>query len=287
MNISRLETKLIERNASINAYLDSIKNFEVPSTEKEIELFNKIKNGDDNARKELIMGHQRIVYSFAKQYAKTNNEIIDYVNEGNIGLMKAIESFDSTKGFKFMTYAQHYVRREMNYYLKTTNTLVERSNSLRIDPKLKKINTEYFNEHGCYPSIEVVKQLLEEKYNIVVKNSSDLYDVCFASSDIPKNSDLFDYEFNNEYNKKTLSVNAYDKNVENEHMKYMINSMLSTLDDRERDVISMSFGVGKYDCEHSTEDIAYKYNVTTACINTIKKKALEKMKTYSTRKIAV
>lgn len=287
MNISRLETKLIERNALINAYLDSIKNFEVPTPEQEIELFNRFKNGDEDARKDIVMGHQRIIYSFAKQYAKNGEELIDYVNEGNIGLMKAMDTFDPTKGFKFMTYAQHYVRREMNYYLKTTNMLVERSNFLKIDPKLKKINTEYFTEHGFYPSAEVVKQLFKEKYDIDIKNSSDLYDLFFSSSDVPSSSELFDYEFNNEYNKKTLSVNAYDNCAENDYNKFMVNSMLSVLNDREKDIISMAFGIGRYEYEHSTEDIAYKYDKTTACINTIKKKALEKMKAYSTRKIAV
>lgn len=287
MNITCLETKLIERNSSINLYLESIKNYSVPTADEEVELFNRMREDDNEARNRIIMGHQRIVFSFAKQYAKSNAELIDYVNEGNVGLIKAMETFDVTKGFKFMTYAQHYVRREMNYYLKTTSMLVERSNFAKLDPKIRKINNDYYSINGYYPTISTIKNILSEEYGIEVKNNSDLYDMMFSSSDIPKNSDLFDYDFNVEYNKKTLSVNSYVNNIESDYNKTIVSNMLSTLTERERDIISMAYGIGDYDYEYSTDDIAIKYNKTTACINSIKKKAMAKMKANTSVRIAV
>lgn len=287
MDITCIESKFIERNVVIDAYLNSIKKFSVPTADEEVELFKKIKNGDNEARERLIMGHQRLIYSFAKQYAKNSSEVIDYVNEGNIGLAKAVETFDPSRGFKFMTYAQYYVRREMAYFLKTTNMVVEKSNYLKLEPKLKKIKSSYYNKYGVYPSVGTIQEILLNEYNIKIKNQSDLYDVMVDSSDIDKDDESFNPDFDISYNKITASYNDYEKDISYDHIKQNVNLLISKLNSKEKDIISMLFGIGEYSNEFSIDDVAYKYNISASNVISIRNKIFRKLKKYNQFKIAV
>ena len=124
MNISDYSCKFYSGDKALNNYLNDIRKYKVPTVEEEVALFERIAEGDEKAKTEIIQRNQRFVYSLAKIYSKDENEVLDYVNEGNIGLITAIDTFDVTKGTKFITHAVWYIRRSMNYYLTTTNTLI-------------------------------------------------------------------------------------------------------------------------------------------------------------------
>lgn len=287
MTLENSQKKFFDNNKSILAYWQTIKSVPVPTVEEELVLVERAKNGDESARERLSVGNQRIIFSIAKQYAKTSNEIIDYVNEGTMGLLQAIDTYDSTRGFRFITYASYYIRRQMNLYATYGSQILYSGNKGRYQPKLKEIRQAYFNENGFYPSSNTICAIFKEKYNIDVKSVQDLYDIVvddivFENEDASTNTGR-EKEFNN----ATYSVNEYDTECDKDYLKSLISSSYTSLNKKEKDVIQMLFGVGSYSSPHTTDCIAEKYNVTVQCINAIKKKALEKMRKTLSYKLAI
>lgn len=280
LDVTNLRTKLVEHSGANNAYLKSIRNYEVPSAEEEVELCRLAKKGDKDAKDKLVMGHQRLIYSFAKQYAKNNNEIIDYVNEGTIGLIKAIDTYDETKGFRFITYASYYIRREMRYFLSSTNVMVERSNFLKLDVKLKQIKHDFYTENGYYPSVETIIDIFKTRFDINIKDKSDVFDIIINSINIGKDEDYYNSDVESMFNFKTHSHNEYEYTSGQDYIKECASRLINTLPERDADVIKMLYGIGEYEHEYSISDVADKYNLNVATIGVIKKKALIKMSRY-------
>ena len=115
MNTKNYNCKFYSGNDTLNKYLSDIGKYKVLTLEEEVELFERICDGDEQAKARIVESNQRFVYSLAKIYSKNEDEVLDYVNEGNIGLITAIDTFDVTKGMKFITYAVWYIRRSMKY----------------------------------------------------------------------------------------------------------------------------------------------------------------------------
>lgn len=277
LNISTHSLKMIKQDETILAYMRSIKNAKVPSVQEEVELVIKAKNGDANAKNQLLMGHQRFVYSLAKQYTKTGRDIIDYVNEGNLGLLKCIDTYDPTKGFRFITYASHFIRREMYLFMRMNNDLVRCATTQKYSSKVKKVKSEYFNKNGYYPSSETIMDIFKNEYDIDVKDKTDLLDISVGDINYDPDTD-HGVKAEAEFNTYTASYNDYERDVEHEHTRNIIISCLSELSSKESDIISMIFGIGKYENPISTDNIADKYNMTVSGVNILKKKVLEKMR---------
>ena len=195
----------------------------------------------------------------AKKYAKNKSELIDYVNEGTIGLITAIEKYDETHGVRFITYASHYIRRQMNEYLTFNRDQVDVTNRRRFSGKLKQIKRECFNQTGVLPSNEEIVTIFKERYNIKIKNIGDIYDVKMHTINIDKDDDNFDSDVDNRFNNATSQNNDYNNTIETDHIKHLISSALSRLDDKDADIIKMSYGIGEYDREYSIEDIVRPY----------------------------
>ena len=118
--ITSQNVKFMEGNESLNTFLSTLRKYDALTQEEEKELFHRYKdNGDMSARDQIFLHNQRFVYSNAKIYARNSDEVLDYVNEGNLGLDEAIEKFNPSLNNKFITFAVWYIRREMNYYLIT------------------------------------------------------------------------------------------------------------------------------------------------------------------------
>lgn len=287
MTLDNTTKKIFSSNKSILSYWQSIKNIPVPTVEEELVLIKNAQKGDDDARTKLIVGNQRFIFAVAKQYAKKADEIIDYVNEGTMGLLNAIDTYDPTRGFRFITYASYYIRREMHLYSNYDNQMLYSGNKGRYQTKLRKIKSEYYNKNGFYPSYETICDIFKEKYNIVVKSIHDLYDVVINDITFDSEDDFTNINREREFNNVTYSINDYDKETDKEYIHNIISSSLCSLNDKEKDVIQMLFGVGSYSSPHTTDCIAEKYNVTVQCVNAIKKKALEKMRKSLTYKLAI
>ena len=148
--------KFIQGTDVINTYLSDVRKYDVLSDEQERELLIKAKNGDRKAQDELILRNQRFVYSQAKIYATDENDIMDYVQEGNIGLMEALSQFDVEKDNKFLTYARWYIKQKMNRYMEETHDMIYQSNRQKYGKRIEKIKAEFLTNENRYPTIEEI-----------------------------------------------------------------------------------------------------------------------------------
>lgn len=286
MNIKNNSTKYFGTNQALSSYLNEVRRYDVPTIEEEKELFMTMKNGNDvekkKAREEIIVRNQRFVYAIAKVYAKSENDVLEYVSEGNIGLMEAIDDFDIDKGYKFITFAVWYIRRSMNYYLNNTNNMVVRTNNMKLSKKIELVKEEYFKEYGVYPSGNDLAQLIEDKFDIKIKDVSDVYDVNMASISDEYDED-YTVEDNSDFNDKTSSVNGYEEEIEDDSVKETVKKVLEVLPSDKAEMIKMLYGIG-YDRQYSVDEVGEKFELypeeVVKLSNTILKYLKQECKSY-------
>ena len=275
------QTKYLNKDGVHGSYLTSIRHKEIPTEEEEMQLFERIAQGDKKAKDRLIEGHQLFVYKVAKIYAKSDEDILDYVNEGTIGLIKAIDNYNPTLGFRFLTFATYYIRREMNYFM-VNNCSVKKSNTFKLGKKIEKIKRTFYAKNGYDPSEDEIIETLHTDYNIDIVDKSDIYDLNIASinSSVDSESDS-DYttESTPYFNEKTSSENLYEDTVDDEYRKErsvsLLKNALSVLpDERNRDILCMLYGVG-YEKPFSAFDVAIKYNISEADVTNLKNMMLQ------------
>ena len=165
-------TNLQGRSETTNKFLVDIRKYPVLTVEEEKDIIKRIKNGDELARRTLIESNQRFVFAVARKYARDEHHLMDLVSEGNVGLIKAIDNFDPSLGFKFITHAVWYIRREISAYIVNTDTLVRKTNISKTNTRLRRLNNEFFLKNGRTPSVDELKELFKERYNIEIKNDT-------------------------------------------------------------------------------------------------------------------
>lgn len=271
-------TKIFVHTREIEAFLKEARSFEILSAEEENRLFIEYRQThDEKIRARIINGQQLFVYSVAREFCTGKDDVMSYVNDGNIGLLTAFDKFDPSLGFKFNTYAVHYIRQAMGYARATVNQEVRRSNGLKLGAAPERIRERYFAEHGSWPSDEEVKEILLREKNIDVKDDRDLRTLNMMSinSTISSGDDDMTYEDNPEFAAATCSENAYEKEVEAEENSLLCSKLLSVLSERDREIVKKSFGIG---CSEMTaDDLAEEFNLTAVRIRQILVKATEKM----------
>lgn len=294
MTISNFTTKFFNGETTVASYLNSIRKYKVPTAEEEKVLFERIQNGDEDARQEIILRNQRFVFSIAKIYAKDEHEVLDYVNEGNIGLYEAIDKYiekklETTNGepnVKFISVAVNYIRREMNYYLTTTNYLVRRSNNMKLSKKIEEIKAEYLAENECLPSPFVIMEKMQEKYGIEIHNPKDVCDLNMSYIDDEVSEDFTEGE-SVEFTDKTASLNAYETTAENEYVNSVLMDALSVLPDpRYIDIIKMLYGIG-YDRAYSLDEVGKKYGLDGNDTNKLQELILEYLRNNAVLREAI
>ena len=276
MNTKNYNCKFYSGNDTLNKYLSDIRKYKVLTPEEEVELFERISDGDESAKARIVESNQRFVYSLAKIYSKNDDEVLDYVNEGNIGLMTAIDTFDVTKGMKFITYAVWYIRRSMNYYLSTMNSLVAKSNNMKYGKKIEYIKQECMCKNGYEPTYDEIVDMMKEKYNIDIKDICDVYDLNISSINQQLDDD-YTIEDNSEFNEVTSSVNAYETETDNTYNNELVGNILSTLTEKQQDIIRMSFGIG-YERYFTAEEIGDKYEMDEMTVNQLKNNIIKYLK---------
>lgn len=283
MRLSDHSCKYFRTNEILNSFLSDVRRYDVPSIEEEEQLIKQYKAGDKSAKDRLIVGNLRFVYSIAKIYARDENEVIDYVNEGVIGLMTALEEFDITKGCKFLTYGVWYIRRQMNYYMLTKRDLISHSAQVgNINKKSDVIRQKYFAENGVLPSDEDVMKVLEEEFNIKVSKFEDMYDTGISSIDEEVSED-YAVEETEDYNRKTASYNEYEEEINCEYNSNMVNTLLKCLPEKAAEIVKMRYGVG-YDRVYSSEEISIKFNIAPERIDSICEAAILEMRNITVAK---
>lgn len=270
--------KYIGRSDLAASYLEEIRKFQVLSLEEEKETFKEIRKGNAKAREKIIESNQRFVFAISKRYATNETNLLDIIDEANIGLIKAIDTFDESLGYKFTTYAVWYITREINAYLNNDENIIQKSNNCKTSKKLQKIKNEFFLKNGYNPSINEIIEILKSKYNYDVIDKRDLYDLTIDSIDASVYDDD-DFTVNDSYafNVKSATLNLYE-NIENDdYNKNIVNQLLSNISERDAMVIRLMFGIN---CDRSYEisEISKIMGLSNERIRQIRNTVLDKLR---------
>ncbi len=266
-------------SASLDKYLQEIGREELISVEEEVELAQRIKKGDQEALEKLTRANLRFVVSVAKQYQNQGLSLPDLINEGNLGLIKAAEKFDETRGFKFISYAVWWIRQSILQALAEQSRIVRLPlNQVGSLNKINKALAKFEQEHERAPSAEELSVILDiprEKVADTLKVSGRHVSVDAPFVDGEDNS-LLDVLVNND------SPSA-DRGLMNESLSREIDRALSTLTDRERDIVKYVFGIGQQ--EMTLEEIGEKFGLTRERVRQIKEKAIRRLRHNSRSKL--
>ena len=259
-------------SASLDKYLQEIGKEELISVEEEVELAQRIKKGDKEALEKLTKANLRFVVSVAKQYQNQGLSLPDLINEGNLGLIKAAEKFDETRGFKFISYAVWWIRQSILPALAEQSRIVRLPlNQVGSLNKINKAFARFEQEHERTPSAEELANELElpkEKVTDTLRVAGRHISVDAPFADGEDNS-LLDVLVNAD------SPNA-DRGLINESLATEVDRALEILTERERDIIRYFFGIG---CSEMTlEEIGEKFDLTRERVRQIKEKAIRKLR---------
>ena len=257
----------------VKVYLKEIGRVPLLSSEEEIELAVRIGQGDEYAKKRLTEANLRLVVSIAKRYVGRGMHFLDLIQEGNVGLIKAVEKFDHTKGFKFSTYATWWSRQAI------TRAIADQARTIRIPVhmvetinRLKKVQSQLLHENGREPS----EELIAETINLPVERVREILRVAQepVSMETPigpeEDSRLIDFIRDED---AMAPDDAALKTITNED----IDSVLKTLTPREEAVIRLRFGLQDGRC-HTLEEVGTEFHVTRERIRQIEAKALRKLR---------
>lgn len=266
-------------SASLEKYLQEIGKEEMISAEEEVELAQRIKKGDQKALERLTRANLRFVVSVAKQYQNQGLSLPDLINEGNLGLLKAAERFDETRGFKFISYAVWWIRQSI------LQAISEQSRIVRLPlnqvGSVNKINREInrfeqLNERR--PSLEEIAEkvdLPEDKIDEAMNINGH-----HISMDAPfvegEDNSLLDVMPNND-------APMADITLVEESLRSEIQNALNVLNERERNVIEASYGINRQ--ELTLEEIGTKFGLTRERVRQIKEKAIRKLRNCTKNKI--
>ena len=266
-------------SASLDKYLQEIGKEDLITVEEEVELAQRIKKGDQEALEKLTKANLRFVVSVAKQYQNQGLSLPDLINEGNLGLIKAAEKFDETRGFKFISYAVWWIRQSILQALAEQSRIVRLPlNQVGSLNKINKAFARFEQENERTPSPEELANALEvpkEKVSDTLRVAGRHVSVDAPFADGEDNS-LLDVLVN------TDSPNA-DRGLINESLSTEVERALSTLTDREKDIIKYFFGIG---CQEMTlEEIGEKFGLTRERVRQIKEKAIRRLRHSSRSKL--
>ncbi len=267
-------TKSITNRESeaLDKYLQEIGKEELVSVEEEVELAQRIRKGDRKALERLTKANLRFVVSVAKQYQNQGLSLPDLINEGNVGLIKAAERFDETRGFKFISYAVWWIRQSILQAISEQSRIVRLPlNQVGSMNKINRVLSKFEQENERRPSVEELSEhidLPEDKIDDAL-NASNRHisvDAPFSESD---ESSLLDVLINDE------SPTA-DRQLVVESLKSEIQEVLKLLSERERNIVEAFFGINQK--EMTLEEIGVKYGLTRERVRQIKEKAIRRLR---------
>ncbi|MBE6728717.1 MAG: RNA polymerase sigma factor RpoD [Ruminococcaceae bacterium] len=257
----------------VKVYLREIGRVPLLSSDEEIELAVKIADGDEKAKRRLAEANLRLVVSIAKKYVGRGMYFLDLIQEGNVGLIKAVDKFDYTKGFKFSTYATWWIRQAI------TRAIADQARTIRIPVhmvetinRLKRVQSQLLHENGYEPT----EEMIAEKLDMPVERVREIMRVAQepVSMETPigpeEDSRLMDFIRDED---ALAPDEAALKTITNED----IDGVLKTLTEREEAVIRLRFGLQDGRC-HTLEEVGSEFNVTRERIRQIEAKALRKLR---------
>ena len=268
---------------SVRLYLREIGKIPLLSAEEELELAQKVVAGDKKAKDKMAEANMRLVVSIAKRYSGRGLDFLDLIQEGNTGLLRAVEKFDPDKGFKFSTYATWWIRQAI------TRAIADQARTIRIPVhmvetinKLLRTQRRMTQELNREPSIEELAKELEmepEKVEYVIKIKQDITSL---DAGVGRDGDGEDESVLGDFIEDEDSATP-EESATSQLLKEQVQSVLSTLSDREQKIIKMRFGLenGK---SHTLEEVGQEFAVTRERIRQIEAKALAKLRKHKDAK---
>lgn len=272
-SITNRESQALEK------YLQEIGHEERITAEEEVELAQRIKKGDHKALEKLTKANLRFVVSVAKQYQNQGLSLPDLINEGNLGLIKAAEKFDETRGFKFISYAVWWIRQSILQAIAEQSRMVRMPmNQVGSVNKINRAYNKFEQENERRPSVNEIADsvnLPEEKIENAMKMNTRHVSVDAPFADGEDNS-LLDVLTNDD------SPMA-DAELVKESLRAEISRALDTLNERERNIVVAAFGIGMP--EMTLEEIGLKYGLTRERVRQIREKAIRRLRNNTKSKI--
>ena len=282
----KIARSITSRNSeALDRYLTEIAREPMLNPEEEAELAAKIHKGGkegEQARDRLVSANLRFVVSVAKQYQNQGIFLTDLINEGNMGLVKAAEKFDETRGFKFISYAVWWIRQSIIEALAVKSRIVRVPlNQVGIAGKVNRASDQFIQQNGRIPSTHELAQLTDIDEN-TIESARDANSHT-TSIDAPLGNDEGDNSMAEMLTSDDSSSNS-DSQLDRESMNQFINDLLKeVLNEREQSIIRESFGIGVM--EKSLEEIADEMGMTRERIRQVKEKAIRKIKYSPAAKI--
>lgn len=266
-------------SASLDKYLQEIGHEELLTTDQEVELAQRIRKGDKRALERLTKANLRFVVSVAKQYQNQGLSLPDLINEGNVGLIKAAEKFDETRGFKFISYAVWWIRQSILQAIAEQSRLVRLPlNQVGSVNKITRELSRFEQEHERKPSVDEIAErvdLPEDKIADAMKANSR-----HVSMDAPiadgEDSSMIDFLAGDSSNT--------DRELAIESLKAEVSRILKLLTDKEQKVLRAFFGIDGSP-EMTLDEIGEKYNLTRERVRQIKEKALRRLRRNTKNKL--
>lgn len=265
---------------SLEKYLQEIGKVELISPDEEVQLASRIKQGDQQALDKLTKANLRFVVSVAKQYQNQGLSLPDLINEGNLGLIKAAQRFDETRGFKFISYAVWWIRQSILQALAEQSRIVRLPlNKVGLTNRIQKAYSQLEQEFEREPSPEELAEILELDADEISATLG------IGARHISMDTPLAEGEENTLIDVlENPNAERAEENIEHkESLKQEIDRSLKTLTERQKEVICFFFGLG-VDHPMSLEDIGARFNLTRERVRQIKDKAITKLKTNSRSK---
>lgn len=268
---------------SVRLYLREIGKIPLLSAEEELALAQKVVAGDKRAKDKMAEANMRLVVSIAKRYSGRGLDFLDLIQEGNTGLLRAVEKFDPDKGFKFSTYATWWIRQAI------TRAIADQARTIRIPVhmvetinKLLRTQRRMTQELNREPTIEELAKELEmepEKVEYVMKIKQDITSL---DAGVGRDGEGEDESFLRDFIEDEDSATP-EESAASQLLKEQVQSILSTLSDREQKIIKMRFGLenGK---SHTLEEVGQEFAVTRERIRQIEAKALAKLRKHKDSK---
>ncbi len=270
----KITKSITNRNtASLDKYLQDIGKEELITAEKEVELARRIRNGDKIALEKLTKANLRFVVSVSKQYQNQGLSLPDMINEGNLGLIKAAQRFDETRGFKFISYAVWWIRQSILQAIAEQSRIVRLPlNQVGSLNKIKKVSSQLEQQFERPPSESEIANELEVSNHKV--NSTLSIATRYVSMDAPLANDE-DTKFLDLFVPK--DTENTDESLMKESLGNEIQRSLASLSTKERDIINMYYGIGR-NYSLTLEEIGAKFDLTRERVRQIKEKAIRRLR---------
>lgn len=289
-NINTTATTTVTMTNSYARLVADIRKYNTLTFDEEVELCAEYRTASEARREaikqKLVNANLRFILSVAKKYTRDGDFVCELVSVGTVGFMKAIESFDESRGFKLISFAVHKIYAEFSEYFRTDANLVRRTNNAIVGGKDKKVAEKFYQENFREPTEDEVVEALEKEYGLSV-DRTDVVSVRATSLDstVSSDDDACTVGESGEVAMATASRNEYENEMDAEDLSNKTQRILNGLSVREQEIVCRKFGIG-YDREYELDEIADELGYTHERCRQLLKGALAKMKTRAVKIMA-